>query len=278
VTSDGRSPIYQEVFFRSPSNEMSCQGMLPDDAPGGTSIWFRSLSTAPSCSAPPPSKQDPQIARSCNDDPTALVVDLSAAGSASAKNRCFHYESACSFDINKVKEISFDLDAQGCADVWTAPLWMVPPNWGPTQWVSGEIDFFEICQQKPTVSFGSEPGQHGVWSVDANHVQNKVRIHFDHATDTITSEICDLRSEKCQSSGYTRHGYFEDIKKSHNPAGTGMTFVSDIWNGSSGDGGFLGCARGGQHDSSCKYSVKNVKVSSTTGEKLFTGTCAALNA
>lgn len=257
-------------------NQMSCTQVL-GDAASAASIWYRKLGWMSSCQVPEAVAQDAAVARSCSDDPTAIDVDLTRAGSAEEKSHCFHYTSDCSFDINKVKEISFDLSAQGCADVWAAPLWMVPPKWGPTQRVSGEIDFFEFCKGNPNVSFGSSPTDYSQWSVDKNNVKGQVHIRFDQAKDIITTQICDPKGQNCKS-GYTRTGYFADIKKSVNPSGAGMTFVSDIWNGSEGDQGFDGCANGGKHDSSCSYSVRNIKVASSSGEKLFSNTCAALNA
>lgn len=255
---------------------MNCH-QVPPDVAGPASIWHRVLGSVPSCSAPVASSSDPAIARICADDPTALSVDLTLAGSAAAKGHCFHYRSDCTFDVNKLKEISFDFTAQGCADVWAAPLWMVPKSWGPTQWLSGEIDFLEICRGTANVSFGSDSGQYVAWGVNANDAQGRIRIQFDQAADVITAQLCDLQGQNCKLA-YTRKGYFEDIKHSSNPSGANMSFVSDIWNGSAGDAGFAGCALGGRHDSSCKYSVRNIKVSSRTGEKLFSDACAALNA
>lgn len=52
-------------------------------------------------------------------------------------------------------------------------------------------------------------------------------------------------------------------------------FVSDIWNGNSGDGGYAACAGGRTHRSSgCSTSVRNIRAQAAEGT--FAGKCAAL--
>merc|ERR1712046_515695 len=53
------------------------------------------------------------------------------------------------------------------------------------------------------------------------------------------------------------------------------SFVSDIWNGVDGDGGWRYCADGKTHPSSgCKTSITNIQIEAASGT--FTGKCAAL--
>ena len=254
---------------------------LATDAPTQGSIWQRRTGERPSCSEPASSWGDPSIAMASSTDPTALRTDL---GKTDMKRHCFQYAApSCTFDVNQVQKLEFDLSMQGCADVWTSPLWMVPPLWGPTQAKSGEIDFVEACSGNVNVSFGSLPGEYSPWPVpDKNNVNGRIQLLFDKTQDIVTSQICDDKGQNCKV-GHVRQGYFSDIKSSSNPSGKSMTLISDIWNGTKGDGGFAGCAAGLNEDqrnkSTCNYTVSNIKFTPYQNQPpLFSGVCEALNA
>jgi hypothetical protein len=254
---------------------------LATDTTTSGSIWQRRTGSSASCSIPVSSRDDPVIAMASSVDPTALNTDLGKTG---GKRHCFKYGApSCTFDVNQVQKLEFDLSMQNCADVWTSPLWMVPPAWGPTQAKSGEIDFVEACSGNINVSFGSNPGEYSPWPVpDKNNIKGRIQLLFDKHADIITSQICDEMGQNCKS-GHVRHGYFADILHGSNPSGKSMTLISDIWNGYKGDGGFDGCAAGLNEDqrnkSTCNYTVSNIKFTPYPNQPpIFSGLCTALNA
>jgi len=55
-------------------------------------------------------------------------------------------------------------------------------------------------------------------------------------------------------------------------------FLSDIWNGYGGDGGWWGCGARNNPNSGCQYAIKNIQVHTNTGTPMFSGHCAPLNA
>merc|ERR1712076_188702 len=87
--------------------------------------------------------------------------------------------------------------------------------------------------------------------------------------------MSELTSEgKCHISGAA---FYPDVYNS-NACAQGdciYTFVSDIWNGNAGDGGYAYCSQGRTHASSgCKTSITNIKVNANSG--VFSGKCSAL--
>ena len=275
-TPPGPSPPGPSPLGPSPPGPSPPWPSPPGPTPSGKpltnnskSLWNRIYGVVPSC-VPDPSATDPNIAWVYDNDPTKLNIDLTKT---TDKRHCFKYAmSDCSFNINDVKEIDFYIDMKDCNDTWAAPLWMVPPIWGPSQHQSGEIDFAESCCGKFNVSFGSTPSYYGKWPVDDDtNVKGHIKISIDKEKDIITTQFCD--SNGCKN-GFTRTGYFKDILSGSNPDGKGMTFISDIWNGTGGDGGFAGCSKQSicktNYDSNCNYNISNIRLKSVNNKSLFT--------
>lgn len=55
------------------------------------------------------------------------------------------------------------------------------------------------------------------------------------------------------------------------------TFLSDIWNGHGGDGGWTGCKAFNNPNSQCQYVIHNIKIYTVDGRPMFSGKCGALN-
>lgn len=131
-------------------------------------------------------------------------------------------------------------------------------------------------------------GGYGVsWTnFDANYFHGHVTVwkRWVHGKAGISVKICD--ADEMMANGYSCHGdgaaWYPDIYGS-NACSDGhncmFKFVSDIWNGHTGDSGFEHCTAKHKHPrtADCKHSVRNIKVKGVKGP-IFSGKCAPLNA
>lgn len=214
-------------------------------------------------------------------DYTSLYVDL-----ASAPNRigCFAWlASSCVMDFRRVLRIEFDFDVKSCGSVWAAPLWISPQPWdspGPT---SGEVDLVEACPvgslytnfatggHEMPIGNPSDLGgpKHMIMMIDSS--ASLV------AGGTLRTQICDFGKTNCRDSAF-----YEDFMSRVSPTkGRGQsfpyTFLSDIWNGHGGDGGWTGCKAFNNPNSQCQYVIHNIKIYTVDGRPMFSGKCGALN-
>eukprot|EP00913_Durusdinium_trenchii_P016376 g15393.t1 len=91
------------------------------------------------------------------------------------------------------------------------------------------------------------------------------------------NEICDLGPTNCHPSAY-----YDNFLGSVSPSkGRGQSFpynfISDIWNGFSGDAGWVGCKAFNNPHTQCQYVVHNIKVYTVNGSPMFSGKCGAMN-
>jgi len=206
-------------------------------------------------------------------DETSIMFDMSAK---SSKTGCFVSEAlGCGTDMTLVSKIEFDLDFSECHDVWAAPLWITPQTWIKPGGTSGEIDFLEMCPVGTVATNFGASGQPGetqrIWG---NGIGADGPKHFILTLDqggNLKTRICHLDGSGC-FDGAHYDGFLNRItsKRDHH-------FVSDIWNGYSGDGGWWGCGARHSPNTNCRYAVMNIRVHTRSGIPLYSGNCAALN-
>jgi len=269
------SAIAQNLTL-TPFAEVGCASTRVGDA---NWLWETGAGTFPSCDMPVRG----DIGSMCIDsngqpDYTSLYVDL-----ASAPNRigCFAWlASSCVMDFRRVLRIEFDFDVKSCGSVWAAPLWISPQPWdspGPT---SGEVDLVEACPvgslytnfatggHEMPIGNPSDLGgpKHMIMMIDSS--ASLV------AGGTLRTQICDFGKTNCRD--------YEDFMSRVSPTkGRGQsfpyTFLSDIWNGHGGDGGWTGCKAFNNPNSQCQYVIHNIKIYTVDGRPMFSGKCGALN-
>lgn len=272
------SAIAQNLTL-TPFAEVGCASTRVGDA---NWLWETGAGTFPSCDMPVRG----DIGSMCIDsngqpDYTSLYVDL-----ASAPNRigCFAWlASSCVMDFRRVLRIEFDFDVKSCGSVWAAPLWISPQPWdspGPT---SGEVDLVEACPvgslytnfatggHEMPIGNPSDLGgpKHMIMMIDSS--ASLV------AGGTLRTQICDFGKTNCRDSAF-----YEDFMSRVSPTkGRGQsfpyTFLSDIWNGHGGDGGWTGCKAFNNPNSQCQYVIHNIKIYTVDGRPMFSGKCGALN-
>eukprot|EP00927_Polykrikos_kofoidii_P010023 TRINITY_DN1422_c0_g1_i4.p1 TRINITY_DN1422_c0_g1~~TRINITY_DN1422_c0_g1_i4.p1 ORF type:complete len:376 (+),score=34.04 TRINITY_DN1422_c0_g1_i4:79-1206(+) len=255
----------------SPFVSLGCHSTTPIDGnsvwDGGSGLWHSCDQYARNDGMKKCIRADGQV------DETSLMFDMT---SLSSKSGCFVWEaSQCGTDMTRVSEISFDFDFSGCQDVWAAPLWITPDNWRSPGYSSGEIDFVEMCPVGSwATNFAGGGGQgeyqmkHG--SGSGPNGPKHFSLTFDTAGDLRTL-ICDLDGSNCYNGAYY-NGFLHKITSKYN-----HHFVSDVWNGYGGDGGWSGCHARHSGGTSCKYAIMNLKVRTTDGRPLYSGKCAAMN-
>ena len=249
---------------RSPRGPDLCTTRVPMD---GNSIW-KHQGGANSCNG---SYNDEGFSQ-CKGDPTSISLDMSHVRQ---KDNCFAYNTSekLPFKPSQIREISFDAQWDQCGDVWTAPIWLCPSSWEINQGQSGEIDFIETCRSNNNYSIATavicdqhlekdnkcyEPNWgHGGSSNGAKHFIGKI----DHNSGDWTMHKCDNLNEtnvaNCQLiSRYPRYLFTNNGSKKN----MDFHFVSDLWGGDGGDGGFANCGNYQKTETNCKYTVANIKV------------------
>lgn len=208
-------------------------------------------------------------------DQTSVFMDMENLAS---RGGCFAWEAfGCGTDMTRVSKISFDFDFTSCGDVWTAPLWITPSNWQEPGGTSGEIDFIEMCpvgSASTNFGAGGEIGETQVsWGSGTGANGPK---HYELTLDTagnLRTRICDLGGITNCFDGAHYENFINHITSKLN-----HHFVSDVWNGNGGDGGWYGCGARHNEGTTCKYAIMNIRVYTHDGAPLYGGTCAALNA
>lgn len=240
--------------------------------PSSKWVWS-TLPAAPSPSCSAPSAQN--VGQMCSGDPTSIVM------SSHGHTGCFVTRMpACKFSMYELKQLDFDVRLVGCSGTWAAPLWLTPDYWAGGG-KSGEIDMVELC---PTHSVSSNfagasapVGYQKTWKVaDPNSFSGHVTMW--NTNGDITVKMCKKSTASSNGGNCPGDGaaYYPNVFASHACADGDciFQFVSDIWNGLSGDGGYWGCTGGAPPSTkSCRFSVRKIRVK---GPK-FSGNCAALN-
>lgn len=207
-------------------------------------------------------------------DQTSIFMDMS---SVSSRGGCFAWESSdCGTDMARVSKIEFDFDFEQCGDVWSAPLWITPDHWYEPGGTSGEIDFIEMCPvgtSSTNFGAGGQPGEKQM-SWGSGWGANGPK-HFELTLDgsgNLRTRICDLGGITNCHNRASYSNFMNRITSKHN-----HHFVSDVWNGHSGDGGWYGCHARHSPDTKCAYAIMNLRVHTKDGLPMYTGKCAALN-
>lgn len=213
-------------------------------------------------------------------DDTSVFFDMTALAS---RGGCFVWETSdCATDMTLVSKIEFDFDFSDCQDVWTAPLWITPEIWLDPGGTSGEIDFLEMCPVGiAATNFGS-PGQLGETQMQWGSGTNTSTKHGadgpKHFTLTLDSsgnlktQICDLDRVTGCFSGASYYNFLNRITSKY-----AHRFVTDVWNGYGGDGGWTGCQAIHNEATQCKYAIMNLRVHTHDDQPLYSGRCAPLN-
>jgi hypothetical protein len=214
-------------------------------------------------------------------DYTSIYVNLQAT---TAKTGCFVWQTTgCSLNLRRVKKIEFDIDVTLCGDVWAAPLWMSPSPWvgGAT---SGEVDFAEGCPVGDLkTNFAGGGTQLSIGAAQGLGGPKHIIMELDNSGDvsqggTLTTKVCDLDRTNCRSSSY----YTNFMDTVHATKGKVQSdpyvFLSDVWNGHGGDGGWYSCNARNNPNTNCEYAIKDIQVHTNEGTPMFSGHCAPLNA
>lgn len=249
------------------------------------SLWTPALSGHPSCTNPAMTMSDTAAVTLGSQDPTAISVDMSRLPEGQ-RGRCIWYQmkdsqGLCEVDMDKIQEVYFDVSASNCGREWICPLWTTPRDWGSVQDKSGEIDFMENCNGSLNISFGQNPGEFRQWGLDAGTGFNgHVNLLFDQNADVVSGTFCPYGPGGCKEFSYK--GYFAATAANrHRQVGGGPNlnhFISDIWNGTAGSA-LDYCGQGRDFNTTCKYSVSNIKIKNNDGPAFPAGRgCSALNA
>lgn len=261
------------VLASTPFAALGCLDAAPLD---DTSVWQASTQKQwPSCDQDARSDGMQKCIRSNGQaDETSLFLDMSSLASRSG---CFVWDiQECGTDLTRVSKVEFDFDFLNCHDVWTAPLWLTPQVWKSPGWTSGEIDFIEMCPVGNASTNFAGQGPSGaevqkMWGPGAGVGPKHFRLTFDEAGNLAT-QICDLNGTSC-FDGAHYNGFMSSIESKHD-----HHFVSDVWNGHGGDGGWAGCKAKNNEGTQCMYAIMNLRVYTKDGQPLFTdGKCSALN-
>merc|ERR1719203_2781502 len=109
--------------------------------------------------------------------------------------------------------------------------------WSPPAGLSGEVDFVEMCPVNSVASnyagcIGSVAGRckQGQWASAAG-LHGPKHVRFDVEGENVRTQVCNLdRTGWSETSHYTNF-----LARAQS---TWDVFVSDVWNGHGGDGGW----------------------------------------
>ena len=216
---------------------------------------------------------------------TDVSLDLKGA---EHKDSCFgaNTASTCPFYIKSVQSIRWSAKTQNCEDVWSAPLWMTPMGWTAPQCASGEIDFLErgeCTQGKLQTSFG-------IWqdSCKPNETAYVVAVPYPSALDD-TVRYYEMRVQTAANDTIDLDFFYRDHKQNdwiwagvrkHYDTTHGWTdnklyyFVSDVWNGGTGDIGYTYCGnkKDTRKTATCSYAVNDIKIIAKVNANVFSPT------
>lgn len=217
-------------------------------------------------------------------DLTSIYVDMR---SVQNKVGCFEWTTKeCLFPMRSVKRIDFDVEWEGCENLWMAPIWTFSNPWKYPQGTSGEIDFVEECPA-PHVStnLGCYSAERGKCS-DAQHWggagssngPRHMAMTLDHSGNLEVS-VCSIDRSDCRTVA-TYKDYLETVYPTSGGRDNLFHFVSDVWNDRGGDNGWRGCRAVQNPSTKCRYAVTNMMVTTSTGAPLFqdlSSSCLSLN-
>lgn len=229
-------------------------------------LWDRGTEFYPSCTSPGVTNN----AQQCHGDPTSVIFR------ANGNPECLATQmSQCKFNMYNLQQLDFDISLENCLGTWAAPLWLTPDYWAGGG-LSGEIDMVEICPtsllRSNFAGVYSPYGTEVAWNYDANSFAGHVTMVIDNGR--VSVNMCTNVGGECQTYGGAT---YENIFASNACSGHDCvyTFISDIWNGISGDGGYWGCAGGHTTPGSqCAYSIRNIRTKAAAGT--FPSACSAL--
>lgn len=269
----------------SPFSALGCPSAIPAD---GNWIFETVPGQLPSCSMP--IRGD--AAKVCVDangtpDYTSMLVDMAAL---QTRTGCFAWKaSQCAMNLRRVASIEFDIDLHNCHDLWAAPLWLSPDPWIWPADYSGEIDFAEFCPVgKVATNFGG-PGGNGEnemsWASGSglggpkHFVMSLPDSNLVGSSGDLTTQICNLDGSNCSPGGYYK-SFLDSVVSAANKSTTSpYHFMTDVWNGYSGDGGWTGCKAQNMPNTTCQFAVRNIRVTTNDGTPMFSGSkCTSLNA
>jgi len=258
---------------------------------GAKSIWNVAASSN-SCSSSQGIRGDSGFA--CADssgavDGSSIYVDMTTVAD---KAGCFVWETGdCQYPMKSVRRIDFDVEWEGCSDLWMAPLWTYSSPWSPEtgrQGLSGEIDFVEECPV-PTVStnLGCYDAGQGSGCVDASKWgQGTSSNGPQHMTMSLDAEgnldvqLCTIDGTSCRSVASYKN-YLGVVYPTTDGRNNVYKFMSDIFNDQGGDGGWSGCKAVQNPTTACRYAVTNIKIESNSNTPVFSDSnskCYVLNA
>lgn len=231
-------------------------------------VWSTGAAPSPSCTSPSVTND----AKMCEGDLTSVVLQGNGQAQCLAAKM-----DECKFNMRNFEKLNFDINMIGCGGTWAAPLWLTPDYWNGGG-ESGEIDMLENCPNDAVHSNFAGGGTPKTWTfANPNSFQGHVTMWKKDSGNIYVSTCSssDLTSKgQCHISGAA---FYANIYNS-NACKEGdciYSFVSDIWNGYSGDGGWQYCAQGKVHESSgCSTSITNIRIEAASGT--FSGKCAAL--
>lgn len=202
----------------------------------------------------------------CEGDHTSISLDMTKV---SNKKGCYAYNTKTNkhWDSKKVRKLEFDAEWQDCEKVWFCPLWITPAHWIEPQGLSGEIDLIEscrthvhdtvgtsiICKEHPDPgcfdrqwgqAAGSDGPKHFVATIDDEGTWSMKKYSYPYDENSPGELVSRYPSYIYKNTGSKQNMQFH--------------FVSDLWNGGSGDSGWHYCGTMNYH-TQCKYTVANIK-------------------
>jgi len=192
--------------------------------------------------------------------------------------------------MHDLDQLDFDVNMVGCKGTWAAPLWMTPDSWGSDGPSSGEIDMMENCpkdQVRSNFAGDSADNQQVSWtdgSHDAVGTGDDFKSHTTLRKQADGDGVMSIFVRTCRQTEVGSDGscpndegqaHQRDIYAKHGCSQGDCMYhmVSDLWNGNSGDEGWVGCTGSSTNiGSQCKFSVTNIKTKGVP----FSGKCAAM--
>lgn len=215
----------------------------------------------------------------CAGDPTSLVME------GNGQPQCLSAGMDCYFNMRDFEQLDFDMQMIGCKGVWAAPLWALPNQYIGKGKVSGEIDMVENCPNTKVETHFAGGGTQASWSSNPNDYTSHTtmwKVNGKKGKPDIHVRSCSY-SEAAKNGGSCKHSgknvnkaVLADIygKNACSQGDCVYRFISDMWNGLEGNGGFKSCQKGKpKKGTPCKYSLTNIRTKGVPQS----GKCAALD-
>jgi len=203
---------------------------------------------------------------------------------------CFVWETLdCQYPMKSVKRIDFDVEWDGCNNLWMAPLWTFSSPWVSPQGLSGEIDFVEECVA-PQVNtnlgcpWGATAGcvdEKGLGQGTGSNGPKHMTMTLDTAGN-LGIQFCSIDKTNCRSVA-TYTNYLNVVYPTSEGRNNLYKFMSDVFNDSPrlGDGGWGGCNAQQNPTTTCKYAITNIEITSNSNLPVFAdpnSKCYTMNA